>query len=226
VRFLRIPREKVRVVQNGVDDRFRRMPDKAECRKRVGYEFPFVLFVGNLVAKRNVHRLVRGFARVSRQHPEMKLVLAGPYDPGETYVRELRRIIEREGLGQKTLLPGYIDDEELPALYNAAEAFAYVPFYEGFCLPPLEAMACGVPVVVSDNPPLREVVGDAAIIVDPLRVDDIARGMEVALFDDDMRGRLREKGVARAALFPWGKTARGVLAVYEEALGGSHPGRL
>ena len=217
VRFLKLPETKIRVVQNGVDDRFVPIADKAACRKRVGLEFPFLLFLGNIGPKRNVHRLVRAYGTIASRHPGLRLVLGGPHNPQDPYVIELHRITKDLGLTEKVLLPGFVSDEDLPWLYNAAEAFAYIPVYEGFCLPPVEAMGCGTPVVVSDNPPLREVVADGATLVDGSSVEAIAAGLETALEDSAERERLRERGIARARWLSWDRTARGVLAVYDEA---------
>jgi len=216
VKFLGLPGTKIRVVQNGVDERFRPIAGKEECRRRAGFHFPFVLFLGNLIPKRNVHRLVEGFARIAPHHPTLRLVLAGPYDPTSAYVGGMRRIIDETGLGNRVVLAGFVNDELLPWLYNAAEAFVYVPFYEGFCLPPLEAMACGIPVVVSDNPPLQEVVGEAAIRVDGYSVEAIAEGLESALSDETRRTDLAEKGRVRVGQFSWRRTAEGVLRAYDE----------
>ena len=217
VRFLGISAAKIRVVQNGVDDRFKPLGGQGDLRRRLGFPFPFVLFLGNVIPKRNVHRLVRAFASIATRHPDTKLVLAGPYDSGLPYVVELRRHIKDGGLDEKVFLTGFVEDDLLPWLYNAAEAFAYVPFYEGFCLPPLEAMACGIPVVVSDTPPLREVVEDGGLFVDPFSIEDIADGLEAALFDGATRRELGTRGIGRAKSLSWEKTARGVLAVYDEA---------
>ncbi len=218
VKYLGLPPDKIRVVQNGVDERFRPLEGVAS-RQLTGLTSPYVLFVGNLTPKRNLHRLVEAFSRLAPRYSEVQLVLAGPYDPHLPYMAELRRIIGRTGLNGRVRLLGHVADDLLPWLYNGAEAFAYVPFYEGFCLPPLEAMACGRPVVVSDNPPLREVVADGAILVDAGSVDRIADGLEAALSNPSLREEIVRKGLARAHQLTWEATARGVLGVYDEVVG-------
>ncbi|MBC7225158.1 MAG: glycosyltransferase family 4 protein, partial [Anaerolineae bacterium] len=122
--------------------------------------------------------------------------------------------------------PGYVADEDLPALYSGADCFAYPSLYEGFGLPPLEAMACGTPVLASHAGALAEVVGDAAWVVDPTDVRDIARGLLTLLTDPETARAYRERGLAHAATFSWRRLAQQTLEVYRqvvaEAQGGRH----
>jgi glycosyltransferase involved in cell wall biosynthesis len=123
------------------------------------------------------------------------------------------------GLQEQVTFTGYVPDEDLPALYNAAELFVFPSLYEGFGLPVLEAMACGAPVVTSNTSSLPEVAGDAAILVDPYDVNAIAQAMRQVLEDPALAEALRQKGLERAKLFTWEKTARQTIAVYEKVLG-------
>ncbi|MGB9880037.1 MAG: glycosyltransferase family 4 protein, partial [Anaerolineae bacterium] len=122
-------------------------------------------------------------------------------------------------IADRVVFTGYVPDEDLPALYSGADLFVFPSLYEGFGLPPLEAMACGTPVVCSKASSLPEVVGDAALMVDPYDVEALAEAMHRVLSDAVLREELRGKGLARAQQFTWEKAARETLAVYEEVLG-------
>ena len=134
------------------------------------------------------------------------------------YARILQAVEELE-LEAHTIFTGYIPDEDLPAIYSGADLFVFPSLYEGFGLPPLEAMACGTPVVCSNAASLPEVVGDAAIMVDPYDVEGLAQAMRRVLADRDLQEDLRQRGLERAKLFSWEKTARETMQVYEKVLG-------
>jgi len=123
--------------------------------------------------------------------------------------------VQRQALDSQVIFPGPIPDEELPSLLSAAEIFVYPSLYEGFGLPPLEAMACGVPVVASNSSSLPEVVGDAGLVVDPLNVGELAAAMWRALTDSALRGQLRARGFEQVKRFTWEEAARQTLAVYK-----------
>src|SRR5581483_1936303 len=143
-----------------------------------------------------------------------RLVVAGAAGwKNDDVGREVRRL----GLEGIVQFAGYISAADLPALYSAATVFAYPSLFEGFGLPPLEAMACGTPVVCSDTSSLPEVVGDAALMVDPRAADDLAGALRRLLDDVALRAELREAGLARARAFSWQRNARETLAVYHEA---------
>jgi glycosyltransferase involved in cell wall biosynthesis len=184
-------------------------------RDRFNIRKPYVLYVGSLTERKNLVRLLRAFAKIHHRCPEYLLVLAGPrswkQSPIESTVKELN-------LWEHVQLTGPVTDHELPALYNGASLFAFPSLYEGFGLPVLEAMACGAPVVTSNTSSLPEVAGDAAILVDPLNVEQIAEAMWLVLSQPALAAALREKGLARAAQFTWERTARETVAVYSRAL--------
>jgi glycosyltransferase involved in cell wall biosynthesis len=142
------------------------------------------------------------------------LVIAGP--PPWRYER-LLRLVDKLGLTDQVRFLDYVPAEDLVALYNMADLFVFPSLYEGFGLPPLEAMACGLPVVASTAPALREVLDGAALLVHPLDVTALAEAMAAALGDEPLRSHLREAGLQRAALFSWERTARETAAVYREA---------
>jgi len=219
VDLLGIPSARVKVLYAGVDRRFRPVERTEEVRS--GYRLPerFILSVGTLEPRKNYEGLIEAFALLKEELPgagSIKLVIVG--QKGWLYGGIFTRVKEL-GLEEEVFFPGYVADEDLPALYSAAELFVYPSLYEGFGLPPLEAMACGTPVVASDAPCLPEVLGDAALFAPSGDPQALASAMEKALSDLDLRMRLRERGFKRAEHFTWEKSARRLLGIYKD-LGG------
>jgi glycosyltransferase involved in cell wall biosynthesis len=180
-----------------------------EALARLKVPRPYLLSVGTLEPRKNLVRLVRAYRRVAPRLPHA-LVLAGPmgWRP-----QPLLRAVAEGGAG-RVVLTGAVSEGDLDALYRGAQAFAYPSVYEGFGLPVLEAMARGVPCVVSTSSSLPEVAGEAALLVDPRSVAGLAEALERVLTDRDLADRLREAGLARAAQFSWEETARRTLDVY------------
>ena len=173
---------------------------------------PFILAVGVLQPRKNLARLVEAFAAVARSIPH-QLVLVGKEGWAHD---ELQATIARAGLGSRIVFTGYVPDADLPGFYNAADVFVYPSLYEGFGLPPLEAMQCGTPVIAGDTSSLPEVVGDAGILVDPRDTGKIAAALADLLRDERERARLRELGFERAKRFSWEETARQTVEVYRD----------
>jgi glycosyltransferase involved in cell wall biosynthesis len=222
LRYYRLPPERVRVVHLGVEPEFRPLDAataRARVAKRYGLAGPYVLFVGTLEPRKNVRALLAAFAALVRapsdanRSPPLQLAIAGA--PGWWY-DDLYRWVRARGLDSLVRFLGRVADADLPALYSACAAFAYPSLYEGFGLPPLEALACGAPVVCSDRSSLPEVVGDAALQIDPTRPAALAAALRRVLDDESLRQTLRARGLARAAGFTWGRTAAGTLTVYEQ----------
>jgi glycosyltransferase involved in cell wall biosynthesis len=167
---------------------------------------------------KNLERLIRAFAQVRQSggHDDLRLVLIG--DDVSRY-GSLRRTVEAAGVRQDVRFFGFVPHRTLAALYRMAAVFAFPSLYEGFGLPPLEAMACGTPVVTSRVSSLPEVVGDGALLVDPYSVDDIAHGISRVLDDAPLRAQLVQKGLARAGLFSWERSVRSIHAGYMKVLG-------
>lgn len=215
-RLLHVPLERVTVVYPGVSDAFRPLPPETSTalRHKLGLPDAFLLFVSTLNPRKNVSRLVEAFAMLieNDQRPGLKLVLAG--QRGWLY-EEIFATIERLQLGEQVLLLDFVDDNDLPALYNAAVACVYPSLYEGFGLPVLEALACGTPVVTADNSSLPEVAADAAVLVDAGSTAAIAAGIARVLDDAALRERLRAAGLERATHFTWERAAEQVLACYQ-----------
>ena len=197
--------EKVSVIYPGVDrTRFRAVPDdeSSEVARKLGIEGDYVLFTGTLEPRKNILGLLRAYRLLPADlRDAYALVVAG----GKGWLDQeiTAALAELAHDGARVIQPGYVDDEDLPALFSGATAFAFPSFYEGFGIPPLEAMACGTPVVTADNSSLPEVVGDAAELVDPHDPESIAAGLERVLGDPQRRQALSAAGRDRASRFDW-----------------------
>ncbi len=189
----------------------------AAFRERVGLGRPYVLSVGTREPRKNTALLVRAFATLAGEI-EHDLVLVGPegWMGGELD----RALADLPGaVRSRVRLTGFVDDEELPLWYGAADVFAYPARYEGFGLPVLEAMACGVPVVTSDVSSLPEVAGDAGLLIDPSSVDDLAAAIRRVIDEPGLAGDLRKRGLERASRYSWAETARLTVSAYHAAIG-------
>jgi glycosyltransferase involved in cell wall biosynthesis len=188
-------------------------PEKVEA-VRARYSLPerYILTVGTIEPRKNLERLVAALAELRRDEPRLRLVVVG----GLGWLYEgFFRAIEAHGQSEAVLRPGYIPDDDLPAVYAGAAVTALASLYEGFGLPILEAMACGSPVVCSDRGSLPEIGGEAARTFDPEDVEAIAAALRRALGDADLRAEMREAGYRWAAAFSWERAARETWAVYE-----------
>lgn len=216
VRLLGVSPEKVDVVYCGVDKAFRPLPERevAPFRQKRGLPDRFILFVGTIEPRKNVARLVEAYSRLKDR--QVKLVIGGAR--GWLYEEVFARV-EELGLTGDVLFAGYIPPDELPLWYNAAELFVYPSLYEGFGLPPLEAMACGTPVITSNVSSLPEVIGEAGLTVDPMDSKGLSEAMNQVLGDEALRQSMRERGLARVSRFSWARAARETVEVYQRALG-------
>lgn len=215
VRLLGIPAERISVIPLGVDASFApaRSSDVAvaEYRQRAGLPDEFILFVGNIEPRKGIDTLVEAFGALAPVVPH-HLVIAGS---AGWYMGRLEEQIRALGLEARVRLLGYVSSTDLPLLYNAADVFAYPSRYEGFGLPPLEAMASGLPVVCSNTTSLPEVVGDGAVAVAPDDAAALQQALKRVLDDRSLHAELAARGLQRAAAFTWQATARRTLAVYE-----------
>lgn len=217
IELMRVDPGRISVLYPGVEDCFRPVTDeKALAAVRARYHLPprFILHVGTLEPRKNLPRLIEAYARLQNSRLEMGdwgLVLAG----GKGWLYEgIFEIVARLGLKEKVHFPGFIDDADLPALYSLADLFVYPSIYEGFGLPPLEAMACGTPVVASETSSLPEVIGEAGLLVPPTNVEALAAAIARALTDSTLRAELRERGFAQARKFDWHSSAKRLLERY------------
>ncbi len=218
-----IPRQRIDVVYPGVDEDFRPLdPANPEdvarlesFRRRYGLPERVVLYQGTLEPRKNVDQLVRAFALAVRRGLPHTLVLAGGKGWG---YEAIFRAVEESGVRQRIRFAGYVPREEQPLWYNAAQLFVYPSQYEGFGLPPLEAMACGVPVITSNTSSLPEVVGEAGIMVDPADVEALAEAMMAVATNEARRVWLSAAGRERALRFGWPAAAAEAVAGYRRAL--------
>jgi len=217
--LLGVPKEKIRVIPLGVSGAFRRVDDPlrlAEFRRRWGLPDRYVLYLGNLEPKKNLHRLLEAFAQ-GRHSGRIthRLVLAGAK---AWHTAAWRRALRDQRLGDAVTILRRLPDKELPLLYSGASVFVFPSLYEGFGLPPLEAMACGVPVITSSGGALPEVVGDAALVLPECDPRQLRIAIEKVLANSFLRERLRTRGLARARRFTWERTAQATAEVYREVL--------
>jgi glycosyltransferase involved in cell wall biosynthesis len=214
--------EKLNVIPLAAPSYFGPVEDAAELqrvRQIYGIEPNYILTVGSIQPRKNLSRLIAAYSSLRHAQREVKLpqlVLVGKC--AWLYDETLRTIKELE-VSNSVVLTGYVPEANLPALYSGALCFVYPSYFEGFGLPPLEAMKCGAPVIVSNKTSLPEVVGQAAILVDPFDISDIASAIEKVISNSNLRSHLRVKGFERARLFDWRETARQTVAVYKKAAG-------
>jgi len=227
VESLGVSEDKIRVIPLAAHDQYR--PLDTESRGAILAQFglgtqPYVLYLGSLDPRKNVSRLVEGFGCLRQESPslEHQLVLAGPRGWMTDVVFDS---IARLRLQSQIKWLDHVPFDDLPALLGGADLFVYPSLYEGFGLPPLEAMACGTPVVASRATSLREVIGDAGLLVDASRVEDLAEAMHRVITDRALHAHLAAKGLARAKTFSWRETGRLTLAAYEEAATVASQGR-
>jgi glycosyltransferase involved in cell wall biosynthesis len=210
------PPEKITAIYGGVDGRFAPVRDPIRLTAvRAKYDIgpePFILGLGTLQPRKNYRRLVQAFSELHPLTSDLRLVIAG----GKGWLYDgIFSEVKRLGLEGRVLFPGFVDDDDLPALYSAAELLAYPSLYEGFGLPVLEAMACGTPVATSNTSSLVEVGGDAALLVEPTNVAAIADAIRRILTDADLRQALVAGGFDQARRFTWEKAALQLRGVYE-----------
>jgi glycosyltransferase involved in cell wall biosynthesis len=219
LRYFSVPDAKIDVIYNAIDERFGEEPPEdevARVRERYQLNDPFVLYAGNIKPHKNLERLIEAFHTLRRGGLEaVKLLIIG--DEISKYAT-LRRAVHKYKLHQHVRFFGFVPDKTLAVLYRLAGVFVFPSLYEGFGLPPLEAMASGTPVITSNLSSLPEVVGDAALLIDPYEPDAIADAMRRVLTEPALRDDLRERGLRRVREFSWERSVRRVRQIYEEVL--------
>lgn len=220
-RIFNTPKDKIVVIYDAPDERFKplnqELPEKV--REKYVIKGKFILAaVGTFIPRKNVCTLLFAYARLPRSlKAEYQLVLIGNKRGSE--FKKCLDIIDKMNLNSRVVLTGYVSDDDVHALYNSADLFVFPSLHEGFGLPPLEAMACGVPVIASKRASMPEVVGNAGILINPLDVNGLSDAMKKVLSDDSLRRSMRQGGLTRAQLFSVKRTAEETISLFEQEFG-------
>ncbi len=212
INLYQIKEEKIKVIYSGVGEQFKpgeNREKEEEIRGKYNLPDKFILYFGTIEPRKNLIGLIKAFESV-RKKQLIRLVIAGT--KGWLY-KDVFKAVNQSKYRDDIAFTGFVDEKDKPVLYGLAELFIYPSFFEGFGFPPLEAMACGLPTIVSNNSSLPEVVGDGALMINPLNIDELAWAMETVLTDNDLRNHLTKKGLERAKKFSWQKCARETLGV-------------
>lgn len=217
LKFFPIDEKKIYVTHLAADKQFKPL-DKEKCIKltteKYNIKTPFILYLGGFSERKNVHSLIKAFSKVyNNLDKEYKLVIVGSYRDSS---QKLIKLVEKLNMTNNILFTGFVSQAELPIFYNACEAFVYPSTYEGFGLPPLEAMNCGTPVITSNVTSIPEVVGDAGILINPYDISNLTTAIGNLLSNESLRNELSKKGYERSKDFSWKKTAENTLSVYEK----------
>ncbi|HWR35216.1 MAG TPA: glycosyltransferase family 1 protein [Clostridia bacterium] len=224
-RVFQVPEKKIEVVYNAIDDRFRQGhttdADREMIAERYQVNYPFLLYAGRISPHKNVVRIIEAFSALKTdlakdaRCPNLKLIIIG--DELSKHP-DLRRAVIKSGVQNDVRFLGFVPIDVLRIFYDAAKIFVFPSLYEGFGLPPLEAMAHGTPVVASNTSALPEVTGKAAVLVNPENVFEISRALYRVLLDQSLRERMKIAGLEQAAKFSWDTTVQRMIEVYEEAI--------
>ncbi len=226
-KLLAVPDARIEVVYNAIDERFLHgHASEADCEliaQRYQVNHPFILYAGAIRPHKNVVRIIEAFSALKselqkeQEFPDLKLIIIGDDLSGHP---RLRRTVVRRGVQNDVRFLGFVPIEVLRIFYDVAKIFVFPSLYEGFGLPPLEAMAHGTPVVTSNTSSLPEVVGDAALLVNPENVFEIRRALQRALLDPALRARMKERGYEQAQRFSWTSSVSRILEIYREVADG------
>ncbi|WP_411169030.1 glycosyltransferase family 4 protein [Clostridium sp. MB05] len=217
--FNHIPEEKIIVTPLAANSNFKPL-DRAQCRNYIKEKFnfdkPYILYIGGFSARKNARELILAFDKINKdlKEPHILLLAGSIKDEGKKLVNMVEKLSSKENI----LFTGFIEDSLLPTLYNGAEAFVYPSLYEGFGLPPLEAMSCMTPVITSNITSIPEVTGDACILINPFNMSDLESALLNLLNNNDLKLDLSKKGYERSLQFSWRQTAMKTLEAYEKIL--------
>src|SRR3990167_3019025 len=216
VNFWKINPEKIFVIHSGIAENFKPRPQNdpklEHIKKKYNLPDNFIFYFGTIEPRKNIIALIKAFERCAGQfqNEDLRLVIAGRLG---WLFKDIIKTAQTSKFKEKIIFTGFIDDVDKPYIYNLAKIFVYPSFFEGFGFPPLEAMASGVPTITSNASSLPEIVGDAGIMIDPYKIDELAVAMEFVLSDNALRRELVRKGLKRTKQFSWEKTARETLRV-------------
>lgn len=219
MRILNLPGEKITTVLCGIGPEFRPIGDTEAleaCRRRYNLPKSFILYVGTVEPRKNLPMLLKAYARLAAAEAQIPLVIVGRR--GWMY-EEVYELVETLQISERVLFTGYIPAEDLPMVYNLTEFFVYPSLYEGFGFPPLEAMACGAPVITTAISSMQDQVGAAGLLTPPGDEQALFEAMRRLVQDDGLRRGLSEKGILHATRFSWPNTARDTLRVYQKVFG-------
>lgn len=217
LKFFPIDSEKVYVTPLATDIKYKAL-DKEWCRymieKKLNIKKPFLLYIGGFSPRKNVRSLLMAFSRIYHDlNKDYVLVITGSLrDEGNS----LKELCDNLQISSQVIFTGFIEEDMLPLLYNAAELFVYPSFYEGFGLPPLEAMSCGTPVITSNVSSIPEVVGDAGILIDPYDTSNLMEALVNTLNNEPLKEQLSKAGLNRASQYSWKRTASETLDTYKK----------
>src|SRR5271170_1578083 len=227
-KLLAIPDKRIEVVYNAIDERFLHghasEADRQLIAERYQVNYPFILYAGAIRPHKNVVRIIEVFSALQSElqeeqvYPDLKLIIIG--DDLSSHPR-LRRTVVRSGVQNDVRFLGFVPIEVLRIFYDVAKIFVFPSLYEGFGLPPLEAMAHGTPVVTSNTSSLPEVAGNAALLVNPENVFEIRRGLQRVLIDPELRLQMKQRGYEQAQRFSWTASVSRILEIYREVAGAS-----
>lgn len=217
MRIFNIPEERIAVTHLAADDMFVPM-DKSSAlqhiKEKYGIDRNFILYIGGFSPRKNVKSILVAFSMIYKNFSkDYRVVIIGSSKDDHQFLIKLSQNL---GIGDKVFFTGYVPYEDLPYFYNGADVFVYPSLYEGFGLPPLEAMSCGTPTITSNVSSIPEVVGDGALLINPFDTEELAKAMEKVLEDPGLKADLISRGFERAAEFNWRKTAQQTLEVYEK----------
>ena len=218
-KYYRLSSDRIYVFYNGIDETLfypRRKEEILEVKRRYNLPDRFIFYPAASLPHKNHSRLLEAFKQVKAQTGDLKLILTGARDYGyETIEAKIREL----GLNEDVISLGWLPYRDVALIYCATQALVFPSLHEGFGMPVIEAMASGVPVVCSNIPPLREIAGDAALLVDPYNTSEIVKALLSVLDDSSLRDSLIRKGLERAKLFSWKNTARGILKLFDSFKG-------
>ena len=210
IKYLKVPDSKITVIYPGVDHSIFK-PYNVKLLDK-----PYILYVGSERPRKSLGRLLDAFAKLKGEFPELKLVKVGAFGRSKEYRRDIMKKLSSLGITEGVIFIDHVSELELAYYYTSAQLLAYPSLYEGFGLPPLEAMACGCPVVTSNTSSLPEVVGEAGIMVDPYDIDSLAQAMRQVLTNSELRDDMVRKGLEQSKKFSWEKAAEQTLEVYKK----------
>ncbi len=214
IKVLNIPEEKINVVHSGINKIFKKINKNSteNTLNKYSINFPYILYVGTLEPRKNISSLIMSFYKLKKKNLANKLVIVG--SKGWKY-SDIFTLAKKLKLSNDIIFTDYIPEDNLPAFYNGADLFVYPSLYEGFGFPPLEAMACGCPVITSNTSSLPEIVDDAAIMINPYNIDELTNQMQNVLKDENLKNLMIKKGLQRSKKFSWEKCAKETLTIYK-----------